>query len=136
LMAAFLAPVAINEMVDDETTTITQNTSETVTLSEPDLNATLDSVDTTNDDATYTIAAGDVNETVTVANGSNTTVTVDGNDVTIAPQVIETGQATTQYDYPTTYGWGNGAGALWNILPLLVVLAIFLLFVGIALREM
>lgn len=136
LLSSFLLPVAIDAMVDDETQTITQNTSETVTLSEPDLNATLDSTDTTGDNATYTIAAGNSSTTTTVDNGTNTTVTVDGTDVTIAPQDINTGDATTEYTYPTTYGWGNGAGAMWAIIPLMLVLAIFIYFVKVALDTM
>lgn len=34
-----------------------------------------------------------------------------------------------------TTGWGNGAGALWDILPVMVVLAIFLFFVTVALSQ-
>lgn len=35
-----------------------------------------------------------------------------------------------------TSSWSNGAGALWDILPVMVVLAIFLFFTGLALRRM
>ena len=34
-----------------------------------------------------------------------------------------------------TSSWDGGAAALWNILPVMVVLAIFLFFVGVALRR-
>ena len=34
-----------------------------------------------------------------------------------------------------TSSWSNGAGALWDILPVMVVLAIFLFFVGMALSR-
>jgi len=34
-----------------------------------------------------------------------------------------------------TSSWTNGAGALWEILPVMVVLAIFLFFVGLALSR-
>lgn len=32
----------------------------------------------------------------------------------------------------STDGWGDGAGSLFEILPLMVVLAVFLFFVGLA----
>jgi archaellum component FlaG (FlaF/FlaG flagellin family) len=136
LMSSFLLPVAIDAMVADESQTITQNTTETVTLSEPDLNATLDSVDDTADTATYTIEAGNSSTTTTVDNGTNTTVTVDGTDVTIATEEVTTSTATTEYTYPTTYGWTNGAGAMWAVIPLMLVLAIFIFFTKVALDTM
>ena len=35
-----------------------------------------------------------------------------------------------------TTDWDSGAGALWEILPVMIVLAIFLFFTGLALRRM
>lgn len=134
LMAAFLLPVALGAIADPAETSVTQDTGETIEL-KPDLNATLDSVDTTADSATYTVTAGNDSASATVDSGSNTTVTVDGADVTIAPTNVSTGQATTEYTYPKTYGWGGGAGAMWAILPVIIVLAVFLYFVYIALQR-
>lgn len=34
-----------------------------------------------------------------------------------------------------TSSWDGGAAALWNILPVMIVLAIFLFFVGVALKR-
>ena len=34
-----------------------------------------------------------------------------------------------------TSGWDPGAAELWDILPIMIVLAIFLFFVGVALRQ-
>lgn len=34
-----------------------------------------------------------------------------------------------------TTGWDGGAAALWDILPVMIVLAIFLFFVGVALKR-
>lgn len=136
IMIAFLLPVGIGAMTDAETATYNQSTSETVEL-QPGLNATLDSTDTTGatDNATYTINASGDTSTVTVDNSTNTTVTVDGVDVTIEPQDIRSGSADTQYEYPATYGWGNGATSLWNILPVIIVLAGFLFLVGMAVKQ-
>lgn len=131
IMAAFLLPVALGPMTDGETVTATLDVGNSTTL-QPDMTATLDSVDATGDDATYTINASGTTATTTVANGTNETVTVDGADVTIAVTDVSTGQATAEFTSPTSYGWGSGAGALWAILPVLVVLVIFLYFVGVA----
>lgn len=132
LMGAFLMPIAVGQLTGPEESTATQDVDETVTL-QPGLNATVTAV-TDGVSATYTVEAGGdsvTGETVNV--GSNSTVTVDGVDVTIAPSEATTTNATTTYDHPTTYGWGGGAGALWVIIPLILVLALFLYFVGLAL---
>lgn len=133
IMAAFLLPVAIAPMTDGETATATLDTNESIEL-QPDLTATLDSVDDTADSATYTINASGSTSTVTVDNGTNTTTTVDGADVTIEVTDVTSTNATAEFTSPTSYGWGSGASAMWGILPVLVVLAAFLFFVGLAMR--
>lgn len=35
----------------------------------------------------------------------------------------------------TTTGWSDGAASLWNVLPIMIVLAIFLFFTGLALKS-
>lgn len=35
----------------------------------------------------------------------------------------------------STTEWSDGAASLWNVLPIMIVLAIFLFFVGLALRS-
>lgn len=135
IMAAFLLPVALGPIVDDESTTATLDVGNSTEL-QPNLTATLDSVDTTADSATYTINASGDTATATVDNGTNTTVTVDGIDVTIAVENVQTGQATATFDYPTTYGWGGGASALWAIIPVMIILAVFLFFVSKAVDKL
>lgn len=135
LIAAFLMPVAINAIAGDETTTITQNTTDTTEV-QPGLEITLDSTDDTNDTATYTVnASGSTATTSAIAVGSNETVTVDGIDVTLAPKTVNPDSATTDVSYPTDYGWGSGASAMWAILPVILVLAVFLYIVGMALNR-
>lgn len=136
IMAAFLLPVAIGPMTDGETQTATIDVGNSTEL-QPNMTATLDSVDTTASPstATYTIDASGQTQTVTVANGENTTVTVDGADVTVAVTDVQTGQATADFTSPTEYAWGDGASALWGILPVLVVLAVFLFFVAMAVTK-
>lgn len=135
LLAAFLFPVAMNAMVGPEVATATLDTGNSTEL-QPNMTATLDSVDTTADTATYTVDANGDTSTVTVDNGTNETVTVDGADVTIEVTDVSTGQATAEFESPTSYGWGDGAGALWGILPVILVLAVFLFFVYMAVREL
>lgn len=132
LMAAFLLPVVIGQLGGAEAATYALDVGNSTEL-QPDMTATLDSVDTTADTATYTINASGDTATTTVDNGSSATVTVDGADVTINVTEVSTGSATAEFESPRTYGWGGGAGALWAILPLLLVLALFLYVVGMAL---
>jgi hypothetical protein len=35
----------------------------------------------------------------------------------------------------STAGWGDGAASLWNVMPIMIVLAIFLFFTGLALNQ-
>lgn len=135
IMAAFLLPIAIGAVAGPDELTATQDVSETIEL-KPGLNATVDSVDTTADSATYTVTADGDTATQSVSVGSNATVTVDGADVTISPDSVSTGNATTTYEYPKTYGWGGGASALWTIIPVILVLAVFLYFVYMAISDL
>ena len=135
LLVAFLFPSVIGAISGPSEATVTQDIDETVLLSSPDLEATVTET-TDGTDATYTIETDTdsvVGETVNV--GESSTVTVDGHDVTISPTEATATGATTDYEYPTTYGWGTGASSLWSILPLFIVLVPFLLFVHFALRD-
>lgn len=133
MMAAFLIPIAMGAMTSPDVTSIQQNTTETVNIQD-DMNVTLDSVDTASSPSTgtYTVQAGGDSATATVGVDENATVTVNGADVTLSPDSVSSGSATTQVESPTTYGWGGAASSLWFILPLLIVLAVFLYIVGMA----
>lgn len=133
LLTAFLAPVAIGQMSNPEEATYTQAVDETVEL-QPGLNATVTGV-TDGTSATYNITAGGESATTTVNVGANDTVTVDGASVTISPSQATATNATTTYSYPTSYGWGGGASALWNIIPVMIVLAIFLFVTYLAIQK-
>lgn len=135
LMAAFLLPVVIGQLGGAEAATIALDTGNQTEL-QPGLNATLDSVDDTADSATYSVTADGDSSTVTVDNGTNSTVTVGGADVTIGVTSVSADAATAEFQSPTTYGWGGGAAALWGILPILIVLAVFLFFTYVAVREL
>lgn len=134
IMAAFLLPIALGAIAGPEVATVTLDTDETYEA-QPGLNVTLDSV-TEDTDADYTVDAGEDSETITVNEGENETVTVDGADVTVGAENITADSAETTVESPTSYGWGSAAGALWGILPVMIVLAIFLYFVYMAVKEL
>jgi len=135
IMAAFLLPVAIGAISGPEELTATQAVDETVNLN-PKLNATVTNV-TDGTSATYNVTYDGTTVSGTTVNvGSESTVTVDGVDVTINTTAATSTNATTTYTYPTTAGWGNGAGALWGIIPVVMVLAAFLFFTYVALKRM
>lgn len=134
LLVGVLFPVAINAISGPADTTVSQDTGETYQLSGPDLNATLDEV-TEDTEATYTIETETDSETVTVNLDETETATVDGYEVDVTPTEIGTDSATTQYEYPRTYGWGGSASAMWGILPIMIVLAALLMFVQMAVRN-
>ena len=134
IMGAFLFPLAIGEMSGPEEQTVTLETGETVEL-QPGLNLTLDSTtDATN--ASYTVSANNDTASTTVNVGANASVTVDGEEVTIGVTEATISGATAEVDYPATYGWGGGARALWAIIPVILVLALFLWFVFVAVRRL
>lgn len=134
LMIAFLFPIVINAMGGAAELTVTQEVGDSTEL-QPNLTATLDSVDDTAGSATYTINASGDTVSESVDEDSNTTVTVDGTDVTIHPETVTTTNATTTYSYSDTYGWGGGAAALWNILRVIMILAAFLFLVYLATEQ-
>lgn len=126
ILGAFLGPVALDALNQDRSVTINQTTSSTEEV-HARLNATLDSVDTTNDDATITLTYDDgSSETNTVSNGTTTTYTVNGFDVNVTVNNVETGYAEATYDFPQDMAYSDGARGLWGLVGLTVVLALFL----------
>lgn len=133
LMAAFLLPIAIGAVTDPDTVTQTQDVGETITL-QGDLTATLDAVND-NTNATYTVANDADSVSTTVNEGATNTITVDGHEVSVTLDSTTATTATTTYEWPITYGWGSAASSLWLVLPILMVLSIFLFFVGMAINR-
>lgn len=133
LVAGLLVPIGINELNDDQTQTVTQSAGDTENLT-ASLDATLDSVDTGGDNATYTLSDGSSTATNTVDNGTTTTFSLDGGSVDVSPQDVSSGQATTTYSYAKDFGWSSGGSAMWNLLDMVIVLSVFLLVLAIALK--
>lgn len=134
LVAAFMTPIAINQLEDDTSTTITTavgNTSEV----NAELNSTLDSVDGTNDQATYTLQTDSQSTQKTIANGTTETFSFDRGDVNVTVNDVDStnNEATATYDHNKDFAFSDGARSLWGLLGLVIVLGVFLLVVGRAL---
>lgn len=133
LLIAFLLPSAMGAFYDGSERTYNQSVGETVTLT-GNLNATLDSVDDVAGEINVTVADGTESQSLTnIAEGANATATINGDDIVVTNEnVTSASSAEVNYAYPSTYGWGDGPTSLFNILPLLILLAAFLFIVGIA----
>lgn len=131
LIAAFVLPVGIQVLTDDSTQTATQEETDTVVLSGP-LEATVTTIDA--GDVTVEVEDTETSssDTVTVSEGQTETAIVEGEEIGVTAKNVGDTTADMEYTYPTTYGWGDGASSLWNILDIIVVLAVFLMFIGIA----
>lgn len=135
VMAAFMLPIGVDAIVDDKSKTFTQNESETVVVT-GSLNATLTDVDDTSDDITVDLNDSDADSATLsgISVGDNATATVNGETITVTNEEnVDTSTAKVTYEYPSDYNWGSGAKALWGILDVILVLAMFLMFVGVAL---
>lgn len=136
IVAAFMLPIGIDALVEDSSTSVTQNQGETVNVT-ANLNSTLDDVDDTQNEINVTLRDSDSGETQTlqnIAEGSNKSTTINGETVTVAnDNVSDATTADITYEYPPEYGWGSGAKSLWAILDVIIVLAMFLMFIAVAL---
>lgn len=131
LMAAFLLPVAINEIEGD--TSVSINTTNATTDS---VNAELDTtVDEVNADtnATITLNTSSQSITNTIDEGSNATYSFTDGDVTVTVDDAGSNYAVATYEYPRDFSFSDGSQSLWSILGLAIVLAVFLAILGMAL---
>lgn len=137
LVAALVLPVALDGLNEPQSTTIDQEVGDTDVLT-GELNATLDSVDDTagSESATATVTNTDTGDSsqVSVDEGTNSSVTVGGVDVTVTTEeVTGSSNATMTYEYPRTSGWSGGAAAIFGILDLILILVLFMVAIGWAL---
>lgn len=135
ILGAFLMPVAINELEANETVTINQSVSSTEDVNSQ-LNTTLDSIGTSDptDNATYTLQTSNQSVTNTIENGSSATFSFDEGDVNVTLNDVDSGtnSAEASYEYPTDFGYSDGASALWGLLGLALVLGLFLMTLNLA----
>ena len=137
LVAAFLAPVAIDAMESDGSESFTDVSSgESVEFADG-WNVTLDNVDDTDNEIDVTVNNTDGgSESITgLSVGDNATVIVDGEEITVTADSIDSASsASFTVDYPTDLTWSGGASSLWSVTVIAIVLALFLAFIGLAMR--
>lgn len=133
LVAALLAPVALDAVNDDDTVDVTQNVGETTGVVS-NVDSTLDATDTTGDNATYTVSGPDSSVTHTVDNGTSQDFSLDGGTVTVTVNDVNSGSATSTFTVPSDFGWSGGATGLWGIMDVIITLALLLFAIGLALH--
>lgn len=142
LLAAFMLPVAINEIEGDTSVTLTQDES-----TEYEVNGALNSTVTGTTISTTDTATVELNDTRTsgttsntIDNGTTTDYDMNGGTVTVGVENVDDSptpnQATVNYTYTKDYAYSSGASSIWGILSLAIVLAALLFTVKIALDGM
>lgn len=137
LLAAFLAPIAIDAFNEPASNTISHTEGVTYEVT-TNLNSTATTVDATNSEVTIELNDTAENTVVsnTVANGSTTTYNMPGGDVNVTVDNIEDStNATVTYHYPDDYGWSGGASSLWGLIPLFLVLVLLFFAVSAAMKN-
>lgn len=132
IIVGLVLPVGVDALMTDDSTTIDQEegVEDTVTTH---LNTTATTIDDTDNEVTVQLDDTDTGSTTTttVAEGTSETVTMEGEEITVTVDSIDSSTtATLTYDYPSWYGWGDGAQSLVQILDLIFILTILLVTVG------
>lgn len=133
ILAAFLLPISIDTMNAPQNSELNQSVGNSMEVT-ANLNAEVTAIDNTNNniDVTLRDTKSDVNKSVTVGSGTNTTVAMPDGDVIVENKEQSTDYAIVGYEYPKDYGWTNGSQGLWNIIPMFFVLAILLMAIRYA----
>lgn len=134
LLMAFLVPVGINSIEGTDSTSLNMTEGQTYTVQQP-LNATLDNTTDTTVDLTLTDTESGDTQTITgLSEGTNTTVTLNGENITVENTDSYSGYAIVKFEYPQDYGWSDSAKALWGILPIIIILVAILFILGMGLK--
>ena len=132
IVTAFLLPIGVGALTS--TSEVTQTTDELETESVTStLNVTVDSV-TTDTEAMLTLTVGEDSDQQTITESGTETFNVDGNAIDVTLDDAGDGEITATYEIPRGVGWSAGASALWFIIDIMIVLAAFLFFIGVALK--
>lgn len=129
IVAAFLAPVAIDQLENDTSTTVTVDVGNSTDVN-AELTAEVDSVDTTADSATWNLTADGNSISKSVDNGTTATYAFNRGDVNLTVDDVSTGESTATIEYPKEFSYSSGARSMWGLLGLAVVLGLFLYLVG------
>lgn len=131
LITALVLPIGIDAIENDKTSDLDLDTNDEVEV-KGGLNATLE--DTTADtSADINLSTDSDSESKTVNEGETEDYTVDGETLSVGVEDAGSDSAEFNVTYPLDFGWDSGASGLWGILAIIVVLAVFLMFIGIAL---
>lgn len=139
LIGAIMLPVGLDAIVDDNSVAFTDvsegDENEVISGS---LNVTLDNVNDTASPSDISVTMTDVDSgnTLSLTNVSTSqNGTLEGETLTVQLDNVD---SATQADFtvlhPVDYAWSSGAQSLWDILDVIMVLAVFLLFIGVALK--
>lgn len=141
LLAAVLAPVAINEVNNDDSYTLTQDNQTTYEVETGLLNSTVQEVNATTSPDNATIKLTDVRDsssiTKNVGNQSTVTYALTNGDVNVTVNDLTSGSpdtATVKYDVPSDFGWDSGSKAIWGVLPIIFVIGMFLVILRAGLQ--
>lgn len=139
LLAGTMIPPAINATTDADFSTQTESfglsEGETYNFTNVNTSATLESVNASgNEEASYLFESKDTTEnaTVSLAEGGNESITLDGTQYNVSVTQVDSvnNEATASVEYET--GDGGTSSTIWGMVPLFIVLAIALVFVGYA----
>lgn len=136
-MAAFMLPVGIDAIVDDTDVAFTDvSEGDENEVIDGSLNVTLDNVNNTASDISVTLTDVDSSNTLSLTNITDSqNGTLEGETLTVTLDNVDSGtQADFTVSHPVDYAWSDGTKALWGILDLVIVLAVFLVMIGIALK--
>lgn len=131
VIVAFILAPALGQMNAGESQTYTQSEGETVYPDE--YGGTIDNVSMLSNEVTVTVRDNETGDssTITLAEGENATLTIDGHDVTVTHvEYIDDTTARIRYEHEHTYGWEDGPKSLWGILDLLMVIVVVILSLG------
>lgn len=131
ILVAFLLPISIGGMAENNSDEYNQTAGNTIEITSH-LEGTVNTVDNTNGniDVTLNDTKENIQKTVTIGEGTNTTVSMPDGDIIVHNHEQFTDSARVEYEYPQEYGWSGGASALWGLLPLFFVLTIVLFVVA------
>jgi Rieske Fe-S protein len=135
ILGAFLLPPAIDSFEGDTETTLNISVGSTEEVN-GELNATVDST-TAGTSATITLNQTDGNSVQKTVNvGSNETFAMDRGDVDVNVSEATSGYAVATYTYANDFAYSDGASSLWGLMGLALVLALFLMVLGMAREQM
>lgn len=131
IVGAVMVPVAIDNIESDDSETFTQEVSTWYDVN-GELESNVNSIDTTNSQATVELndTRTSTTTTKTIGVGSTVSYELEGGTVNVTVDSIDDtttpNQSTVTYEFTKDYAYSSGASALWGILGLTIVLGVFL----------